>query len=167
MRAASPHIEHSGPQGVHRAGRNARLADTVVARMAGSNGARLRQGPVKAERAAVAVPQPIPWVDQYAEWRSLQAFGAHRPLLEGLPRRIRWEIGRGADILGDGSDHPLRPIVEGIGAAAIRRACTPARERLPDRAADIADEHDACRGRATRQPGRRLPRLEIHRAAQK
>lgn len=167
MRAASPHIEYIDPQGIHRAGGNARLFHTVVARMANCELVRLRQCPVKPECAAIAVPETKSRMYEYTERRSLQSFGALRPLLKGLPGRIRGEIGGGAGGLRHRQDHLLRPLVERVGAAAVPSAFAPAAERLPDRTANIADQRNA-RGRlATVQQGRSLPRREIHAAAQK
>lgn len=146
-RPTATHVEHSGRQGIGRTSRQTRLPLAAIASMTARHLARCRQGAIKAQRAAITVPEAVARVDENAERRRFQPFRPHCPLLEGLPRRIGREIGRRPRRLRHRQDHPLRPIVERIHTAAIRFILSPAAKRLPSRSADIADEDHARRSR--------------------
>src|SRR5690606_7867572 len=99
----------------------------------------------KSERAAIAMPQAIAAVKQNTEWRRLEVFGPHRPLLERLIGRVGRKIGRRPQGLRQWQDQRFRPGIE-----RVRPAITlpPARKMRPDRTTDIAEEDDRAGGSA-------------------
>ena len=103
-------------------------------------------------------------VNEDAERRGFQPFGAHRPLLERLPRRIGGEKCDGAGRFRHRADDCLRPVVERIG---YRMATVPALERRPQRSADIAEQHNGFRPLAVRKQRPHALLAEIHLSAQK
>lgn len=152
MRAAALNVECRRRDGIGGTGRKTGFLRTPIAWARGKVpclGILQRFG--KSQSTAIAVPQAIFRMDQYAERRCLQPLGLHGPSLERLPGRIRREIGRRSQVLRDRPDDRLRPVVEGVLAQPVVRHIPPDRKCRPDRATDIAEQDDAAGACAIRQ----------------
>ncbi|MBP1857225.1 hypothetical protein J2Z75_000705 [Rhizobium herbae] len=82
-------------------------------------------------------------MDENPQRRSFQPLGPPCPLLEWLPWRIGWKIGSRAKKIRNRLYHRLRPCIERVLAATIRRSFAPALKHRPDGTTDIAEQNDA------------------------
>ena len=90
---------HIPPRKTHRPGRRKGRVFRYIDRRDESVPELLNQDLIlKSNRAAIGVPEAEDRVNENAERRRLQAFGAHRPLLERGIRLLRGEDGAAAEL---------------------------------------------------------------------
>ena len=167
MHAARCNLEPGGQDCIRRTARKTWLVRTVITRMCVNRRRRSRQGMCEPKCAAISMPKAIFRMDENPQRRSFQLVGAHRPLLKRLPRRIGRKIGGRAKELRHGLDHYLRPCIERVLAATIKRSFAPALKRRPDGTTDVAQQNDAPRRLSVFQHRRRFAFGKIDDTAQK
>jgi hypothetical protein len=104
-----------------RAGREARSARTLFARVRGSYPRAQVHPLTQSDCAAIGMPKPPSRMDQQPQRRAMHRLRPERPCLEIEPRRAAERIkGRALEFICDAVDQPLRPSVERVGQTVAK-----------------------------------------------
>ena len=129
--AAAAHGEAHTVESIDRTGVQAGLFDAAIAGMVVQRDSGKTDCPVKQQRPAKRLPEPIFGMDQQPQRRSRQAFRPLRPLLEGQIGPVRRKHRLPVQFDRNLRQHRLGPCIQRIGLIAVR--LPPPGKMRPDR----------------------------------